>query len=115
MAFAAVAGMLWDVGSGRPFGFNGILLVLVCLATSLLTVHILQQNIISAIICGIGAVTISRILDFFFFAVIWDQPDLSAIFTESYLYNLLISYLIIPIVFVVIRPVAKRFENVSDV
>ena len=47
--FGAFAGALWDVSSGVD-GFNTIILMAICAVSSLLISHLMQNNIITALV-----------------------------------------------------------------
>ena len=44
-AFGLLAGFLWDISAGRLFGFYGMVLMLCCVAVTLLSMYCIRVNV----------------------------------------------------------------------
>ena len=68
MWFGMGAGLLLDVGSTAPFGFYGLLLLIICFVSGLLVITLMRNNLITALILGFAAVVIISSVQWICFA-----------------------------------------------
>ncbi len=59
--FGAFTGALWDVSSGVD-GFNTIVLMLLCAVCSLLISHLMRNNLVTALVLGVGSITAYEVI-----------------------------------------------------
>ncbi len=105
--FGALAGALWDVSSGVD-GFNTIILMALCAVSSLLISHLMQNNIITALVLGAGSVAV---YEFFYVAVrFWGAGSpIKQIFT-FYLPSLVITMIFVPVSYFIIKLIYNSYK-----
>lgn len=106
----AFAGALWDVSSGVD-GFNTIALMVICAVCSLLISHLMQNNIITALVLGAGSVTAYEIL---YIAIrFWGAGNpIRQIFT-FYLPSLIITVVFVPICYFIVKRIYNSYMIVE--
>jgi len=105
--FGALAGALWDVSSGVD-GFNTIVLMSLCAVCSLLISHLMQNNLITALVLGAGSVTAYEII---YIAVrFWGAGNpLRQIFT-FYLPSLIITVVFVPVCYFIVKAIYNSYK-----
>ena len=108
--FGAFAGALWDVSSGVD-GFNTIILMAICAVSSLLISHLMQNNIITALVLGAGSVTAYEIL---YIAIrFWGAGSpIRQIFT-FYLPSLIITVVFVPLCYFIVKRIYSSYMIVE--
>ena len=105
--FGALAGALWDVSSGVD-GFNTIILMALCAVSSLLISHLMQNNIITALVLGAGSVAVYEV---FYVAIrFWGAGSpIRQIFT-FYLPSLVITVIFVPVCYFIIKLIYNSYK-----
>lgn len=105
--FGAFAGALWDV-SGGVDGFNTIILMTVCSVCSLLISHLMQNNIITALVLGAGSVTSYEVL---YIAIrFWGAGNpVRQIFT-FYLPSFIITVAFVPLCYFIVKRIYDSYK-----
>ena len=106
----AFAGALWDVSSGVD-GFNTIALMVICAVCSLLISHLMQNNIITALVLGAGSIAAYEIL---YIAIrFWGAGSpLRQIFT-FYLPSLVVTVVFVPLCYFIIKRIYNSYKIVE--
>ena len=68
MWFGMAAGLLVDAGSTAPFGFYGLLNLIICYGCGLLVMYLMRNNIVTSLILGFTAVVIASSVQWIFLA-----------------------------------------------
>ncbi len=102
------AGLLIDLSAGGPFGFNGLMLMLICYVCGALVVYLMRNNIVSAMVLGIAGLLLLGLIRWFFFYVLWRDQKM-----WYYLYAFMLPQIIytaatMPIAFFFNRAVATH-------
>lgn len=63
--FGVFAGLLWDVSSGSD-GNNAFLLLIICAVCSLLIIHFMRNNILTALVLGSGGIVVYNLAHIIF-------------------------------------------------
>ena len=106
----AFAGALWDVSSGVD-GFNTIILMAICSVCSLLISHLMQNNIITALVLGAGSITAYEIL--YISIRFWGAGNpLRQIFT-FYAPSLIITVVFVPVCYFIVKRIYKSYMIVE--
>lgn len=66
MWFGMAAGLLIDTGSTSPFGFYGLINLIICYGCGLLVMYLMRNNIVTAVILGFCAVTAASAVQWIF-------------------------------------------------
>ena len=103
----AFAGALWDVSSGVD-GFNTLVLMILCAVSSLLISHLMQNNLITALVIGAGSIAAYEIL--YIVIRFWGAGSpVRQIFT-FYLPSLIITGVFIPICYFLVKFIYNSFK-----
>lgn len=98
MWIGLAAGLMMDLASGSVFGFYGLMLMLVCYVCGTLVVFLMRNNVVTAMVLGVGGLLVIGLFRWFFFYVLWSDPKIW--------YNLYAVMLPQTIYTVVVMPVA---------
>lgn len=86
--FGLGAGLLWDIVSGKIFGFYGIVLMICCAAVALLSMHIIKVSLPNATVFCVGVLFGCLCWDFLFYHLIWGYEGVWLIFKDRLLITL---------------------------
>lgn len=78
--FSVITGLLLDISSGTLFGFNGVLLLVICVFTNLFFVFFLHQKLLNELIFTTVSVFFQSGLNFFFCYILWEYENTGFIF-----------------------------------
>ncbi len=105
-----IAGLLMDLSASKAFGFNTLVLMIICYLCGALVVFLMRNNIVSAMVIGIGGLLVISILRWFFFVALWGDPK-----TFYYLYAIMLPQLVysaalIPVAFFFNRSLVSHMD-----
>ncbi len=80
-----ICGLLLDVVCGKLLGFNGLILMLMCIVISTLYKHYLMHRLLNFVLVCAAGIFIQGILDYFFYYAIWNHEEVSFIFRNHIL------------------------------
>lgn len=101
------SGLLLDVCYNRLIGFNGIILLTVCVATTLLFKNYLRPIFFNALTTTIVFTAMQGIIDYYFYYRVWHYDDYNTI-----LYNYTVPTCIITVVsLIVVYPIIKAIKT----
>lgn len=109
-----LCGLLTDVACGKLFGFNGLLLMLVCMFVSLMFLYVLRHNTVNYLIVNATTVIVFGLLDYLFFYAMWGNDVNGRIFIFSILIPMLLTIAISPLVWFVFRVIHHYFGIKKD-
>lgn len=109
--FCMAAGLLWDISSGKLFGFNAVILMACGMFISLLCIYYLHTKWINALFLGLGALLLQGGLDYLFYYAIWGYGNSWMIFVQRTLP--MIAYTLVSIlpIFWLVRRIAHRLST----
>lgn len=70
-AFGLAAGFLWDLSAGRLFGFYGMVLMLCCVAVTLLSMYCVRVNLANFVLGCLAASFLCGLWNFLFYDLLW--------------------------------------------
>lgn len=106
------AGILMDIQAGNSgFGFNAIMLMIICFACGSLVVYLMRNNITTAMVLALAGMLVMGLSRWLFFYVLWGAPK-----TGYYLYAVMLpqivyTVLIMPIAFYFNRAIATHLTS----
>lgn len=68
---ALFCGGIWDSAAAKLFGFSSLMLVICCLAASLLIMYLIKANLINALFLTAGALFVYYLVYFVFSRLVW--------------------------------------------
>ncbi len=80
-----VCGVLLDVVCGKLLGFNGLILLIMCIGVSLLYKYYLRHRLINFMVLSAVGIFVQGLLDYFFYYALWDHSNVSLIYKEHIL------------------------------
>ena len=103
----ALAGALWDISSGVD-GFNTIILMALSAISSLLISHLMQNNIITALVLGAGSVTTYEIL---YIAIrFWGAGSPIRQIFKFYLPSLIVTVAFVPVCYFIVKRIYDSYK-----
>lgn len=112
--FAVFCGFYIDISCGYLFGFSALWLLIICLAVSLLCRNLIRANIINFLWITFAAATIELLMAYLFHTVIWDYRGYGIVFTESILPTGILTFILSPLVYLLVRTIHNRFGGSSE-
>lgn len=109
--FGLAAGALMDITAPTVFGFNALMLMLICYACGMLVVYLMRNNLVSSLCLGAGAVLIMGLITWFIQYVILGNSGV-----WFYIYGVLLPRLIyttalMPLAFFFNRAIATHLAD----
>lgn len=105
-----ICGALWDVVSGRIFGFSALLLMILSIIVSLIVAYYLKSNLLNTLILSVASLFVYYFFDFLFRYFIWDVSGSIKILIFRILPTILFTLIItIPIYFL-----CRFYHNKAD-
>jgi|GEM_PF-317120 len=105
-AAGIAAGVLWDLYSPRPMGFNSLWLMIMCCACGLLSQMLVRNNLPSTMMVTSVVLIIQGLVNWFFNGVLAFKPDLMEILLRNAL-SAAYTFLISPVVYLIILLVSR--------
>lgn len=97
-----ICGLLLDIVCNKLFGFNAIILMLMCAGVSLLYKYYLTNKFLNFLVLSASGIFIQGVLDYFFFYAIWEYSNVSLIYTDHILpcciYTLISAFAVYPVI-----------------
>ena len=93
----ALTGMLWDSVSDKLFGFSAIILMLCCVAVSLMVTHLVKLNFLNTMLFVLGTLAVYEFLNFVFYYAIWNYNHLGTVVLCQMLPTILYTLCITPL------------------
>ncbi|MBQ8514597.1 MAG: rod shape-determining protein MreD [Ruminococcus sp.] len=107
-----LCGLLLDITCGKLLGFNGLILMLMCIGISLLYKYYLTHRLLSFLVLTAAGAFIQGTLDFFFYYAIWGHSNVSRIFTHHTvpccIYTILSSFIVYAVIHNINRMLRPR-------
>jgi len=85
MIMAAVCGFFWDYSVQRQFGFNALVLCIICVAAALVMKFYIRPVYVSVIVTVAAATLIHCLADFFFFFVLKGYSGVTTLLLSHYI------------------------------
>lgn len=108
--FGLITGFLWDFASGKVFGFYGMVLLVCCLLTALLSMYLVRVNVANALLTVGGVSLICSIWNFLFYYLIWGFHGVWLSFGQLLLSSLYTTFFAVPLYYLV-RFIATKFNS----
>ncbi|MBE6754518.1 MAG: rod shape-determining protein MreD [Ruminococcaceae bacterium] len=111
MWFGCAAGILMDVMSTSVFGFNTIMLMVVCYFCGALVIFLMRNNIVSAMVLGVCGLIVIEVMRWLFFYVLWGDAKMWYYLYAVMLPQVVYSAVIMPIAFYFNRSIAAHLSE----
>lgn len=110
----ALAGGLLDISSAKLFGFSAAILMICCVACSLLVMYLAKLNIANAIFLCATTLGVYLLLDFTFYYAIWGFDNLGVILLQNMLPMAIYTLAITPLIYLGTRKLYYTFNDPVD-
>lgn len=107
--FAMTAGLLWDISSGKLFGFNGMVLLICGMFISLLCIYYLHSKLVNSLLFAACAALLQGLLDYLFYYALWGYDGAWISLVQNILPTALYTVAATAPVFLLIRWLSRRF------
>ncbi len=111
MWFGLGAGLLMDTGSTAPFGFYGLILLILCFGCGTLVMYLMRNNAVTSLILGFVAVVAVSVVQWLCFAPPQDANDAGFFFTQILLPRSLYSTALMPLFYFFNRAITTRLYD----
>lgn len=108
------AGLLCDLGGGELFGFNALILLVCCVASSMVVQYLMKPNLFTALVLGAGTLLIRGMLDYLFFYVMWNYEGSTHILVRYILPTILYSLIVLPLFYLLFKKLKKSFDGAQE-
>ena len=78
--FAIIGGLIWDLESGKAFGFNAFFLMVTCIAAALLIENLFRNTFFSGLVFSLITTFIMEVVTWFFFIYLRGNEQFVAAF-----------------------------------
>lgn len=113
-AFTGMAvGFLWDFSSGKLAGFNALIIMSCCVVIALLTMYLMQNNILNVMFFTGILLIFQGLLDFFFFYLIWGYGSSYLVLVRDILPTVLYTVAVSPLVYLLFSRIYRLFDGIS--
>jgi rod shape-determining protein MreD len=110
-AFAGMlCGFLIDMSCSRLLGFNAIILIILCTATSLLYTRLLRRKFINFFILSTLACIIQGLVDYFFTYAIWNHENSSYVLTNITYKSIIATVISSVFVYFIVNLINKKMK-----
>lgn len=100
-AIGILGGLLWDLSTGKIMGYSAIVLMVLCIAVSLLGQYFFRVNILNVLLLCAGFIFIYYLIDFIFVYAIWGYNGLGYIALNKLFTSIYTIVATIPIFFII--------------
>ena len=111
MWFGVVAGMLMDITSSSVFGVNTLMLMIICYICGSLVVFLMRNNIVTAMVLGVGGLLAMELMRWLCFYVLWGDTKIWYYLYAIMLPQIVYSAVIMPIAFYFNRAIASHLSD----
>lgn len=112
--FGALAGVLCDYGAPSLFGFNGIILLVCCVAAGLLTIYLLRPTVVNFLILLAGTLLSRGLLDYLLNYHMWGYEGVVLVLTRTILPGAAYTLLLSPLAWLAVARLHGRFEEMLE-
>lgn len=112
--FGVYAGFLIDFAEKTVLGINAILVLWLCLITSLLFRFFMREHIVNIIPTIFLCVIIQSCFRYFFYYFVWKYDEGGEIFLREFLPVIISSFVFIFIIFPIIKRIKNRFGKIDE-
>lgn len=105
------AGFLWDMSSAVHMGFNCIFFAVLCFISAALVNHLIRDTFITNMLISVTAIILYCLTYWLCFIVIKGVEGGESTIFSFYLPCAVYTAAITPIVFILYKPIKKRFKN----
>ena len=107
----AFAGCLCDIGGITIFGFNGIMMLIMCTICGLLIMFWLSRNAVSAFLLCTAVLFIRGTVEYFVCLAIWGFEGIGMYYVQHTLPCIVYSAIISPVFFFAVKKIHEIFEE----
>lgn len=113
--FGGWCGLLCDIASDRLFGFDAILLTILCVAASLLITHLARPYLLNMAWMTLVSVSFVMLVDYFFYYMIWDVDGILIVFYSYTIPVIVSTTLLCPVLFWLVRKLYTALQPERDI
>lgn len=107
----AFAGVLCDMGSITIFGFNGIVMLIMCAACGLLILFLLRQSMLNAVVLCAAVLFIRGSLEYLACLAIWGFEGVGMYYLRYTLPCIAYSAAVSPLIFLAVKKIHSLFAQ----
>ena len=112
-AIGFYCGILIDYAAGRLIGASSLLMVVLCVAVSMLFLQLLRRNIVNFMVISAISTIIYFALDFYLYFSMWDYAGTKTVLLQKNLPTALLSLALSPLVYLVTKLITQSIGMVD--
>lgn len=109
--FGACGGLLWDLTADRLFGFQGFLLLVYCVAVSLMIEYYLRLRLLNYFWMALCVVLLHALIDFYFYFSAWGYENVWQIFLQRNLPVTACTAAVSPVFYGIVYAIQKKYSK----
>lgn len=112
--FGAVAGLLCDFGGVGLFGFHGMLVMVCCVATGLLTIYLLRPTMVNYLLLLAVTLVVRGLLDYLLNFYMWGYADVERMLLRTILPGIAYTVFLSPLLYWPVHKIYAGFEGMVE-
>lgn len=111
LVLGGVFGMLWDVTSGRLFGYNALLMLLFTFAAQIVAANLIRVKWLTNLITVAAFAAVYQLITYIFFFLIWGNGGAWYTIFRAIFYCCLSASITGTIFFIIFRPISRKINS----
>ena len=107
--FGFAAGLFKDISCASIFGFHGFIYLVTAVTVSVLIALLIRRTFINALVVNAAAILGIKSFYYFIYNVLFEKGGRIALFYRSVLPSVLLTLIIVPITYFILRYINRRF------
>lgn len=112
--YALFCGYFIDIACRFIFGFSSVWLMIICLASSLLSRNLIRVNIINFLWIDAIAIILEFLMDYLFNVFIWDISNQEVIFNKTIFPSIISTIIASPVIYFLIKTVNHKLGDADS-
>lgn len=109
--FGGICGCFWDCFSGRLFGYSSLILIAVCVFSSLTCSYFAHASAINSMLLALISMAIYNFVDFVFRYMVWDFENSWSIWTYHIIPTIIYTVLVTPFIYFLCKLIMHKLKK----
>ena len=109
--FGGICGCFWDCFSGRLFGYSSLILIAVCVFSSLTCSYFAHASAINSMLLALISMVIYNFVDFVFRYMVWDFENSWSIWTYHIIPTMIYTILVTPFIYFLCKIIMQKLKK----
>ena len=109
--YGTIAGIFLDIHSSTLFGFNSILLLILCVGIGLVVIYYMKNSLKNFFLFVTGVSAVRAITIYFFDYIIWDYEYSWIILVRSFIPSIIYTVIVCPVAYFAVKRINTYFDS----